>query len=140
MGDGRAELKTFAEELKAQQKEICRLQRKMERSRRANNPDNYNPDKADSKERKKKGTVKKGFKNWKNSNRYKRTAAKKHDLERKQAAHRKSLHGQLVNEVLAMGNQVKMEKVSVKGWQKLFGKSIGYKAPGYFQNELKRSG
>ena len=31
-----------------------------------------------------------------------------------------------------------MEKVSVKGWQKLFGKSIGYKAPGYFQSELVR--
>ncbi len=138
VGDNKAKLKLFAEELNPQQKEIRRLQRKMERSRRANNPANYNPDFTDSRGKKKKGTVKKGRKTWNNSNRSRRTAAKKREIERKQAAHRKSLHGRLVNEVLTWGNQVKMEKVSVKGWQKLFGKSIGYKAPGYFQSELLR--
>ncbi len=84
------------------------------------------------------GTVKKGKKKWKNSKRYKKTAAIKRELERKQAAHRKSLHGRLVNRTLKLGKDIKAEKVSVKGWQKLFGKSVGFKAPSSFQSELKR--
>ena len=42
------------------------LQRRIDRSRRANNPDNYNPD----------GTVKKGSSTWNTSNRGRRTAAR----------------------------------------------------------------
>ncbi len=118
----------LAEELTSNQKQIRRIQRKMDRQRRAGNPDNFNPN----------GTVKKGKKKWNNSQRYKRTAAKKRELERKQAAHRKSLHGKLVNRTLKLGLDIKAEKVSVKGWQKLFGKSIGFKAPASFQSELKR--
>lgn len=59
----------------------------MDRQRRANNPDYYNQN----------GTAKKGKKKWNNSKRYKKTAAKKREIERKQTAHRKSLHGKLVN-------------------------------------------
>ncbi len=121
-----------------QQQEIRRLQRRMERSRRANNPNNYNPNFKDAKGKKKKGTIKKGKKFWKNSNHYRRVAAKKRGMERKQAAHRKSLHGRLVNKVLTLGNNVKLAHVSIKGWHSIFGKSIGYKAPGYFQSELVR--
>ena len=107
VGDQKAELKVFAEELKPQNKKIRqggsageaspadtpRLQRKMERSRRANNPNNYNSDFVARKGKRKKGTVKKGKKLWNNSNRYQLVAAKKREMERKQASHRKSLHG-----------------------------------------------
>jgi putative transposase len=33
---------------------------------------------------------------------------------------------------------VQTEKVSVKGWQKLYGKAISAKSPGFVQSELKR--
>lgn len=100
----------------------------MDRQRRAGNPDNFNSN----------GTVKKGAKRWNKSNRYKKTAAKKREIERKQAAHRKSLHGKLVNQTLRLGKNLKTEKVSVRAWQKMFGKSIRFKSPSSFQSELKR--
>jgi len=53
----------------------------MDRQRRANNPQNYNAN----------GTVKKGKKTWKKSNRYKKTSSKAAQVDRKLAAHRKSV-------------------------------------------------
>ncbi len=128
VGDEEAIWTPFAVELGSKQKEIRKLQRKMDRQCRANNPDNFNSN----------GTVKKGSKRWHKSNRYKKTAVKKREIERKQAAHRKSLHGKLVNQTLALGKNIKTEKVSVKAWQKNYGKSIGFKSPASFQSELKR--
>ncbi|MHC5672372.1 MAG: RNA-guided endonuclease InsQ/TnpB family protein [Nostoc sp.] len=128
VGDEKTIWTPFAVELTSKQKKIRRLQRKMDRQRRANNPENFNPN----------GTVKKGSKRWNNSNQYKKTAAKKQEIERKQAAHRKSSHGKLVNRTLELGKNVKTEKVSVKAWQKLWGKSIGFKSPSSFQSELLR--
>ena len=128
VGDKETIWTPFAVELNSQQKEIRKLQRKMDRQRRAGNPDNFNSN----------GTVKKGAKRWNKSNRYKKTAAKKREIERKQAAHRKSLHGKLVNQTLRLGKNLKTEKVSVRAWQKMFGKSIGFKSPSSFQSELKR--
>jgi hypothetical protein len=86
----------------------------MDRQRRANNPNNFNPN----------GTIRKGSKLWNNSNRYKKIVAKKREIERKQAAHRKSSHGKLVNQTLKLGKHIKTEKVSVKAWQKNWGKSM----------------
>ncbi len=123
VGDEETILKPFAEELTSNQKQIRRIQRHMDRQRRAGNPDNFNSN----------GTAKKGKKKWNNSKRYKQTVAKKRELERKQAATRKSLHGKLVNRTLKLGKNILAEKVSVKGWQRLFGKSIGFKAPASFQ-------
>ena len=128
VGDQETIWTPFAVELNSQQKEIRKLQRKMDRQRRAGNPDNFNSN----------GTVKKGAKRWNKSNRYKKTAAKKREIERKQAVHRKSLHGKLVNQTLRLGKNLKTEKVSVRAWQKMFGKSIGFKSPSSFQSELKR--
>ncbi len=128
VGDNQTIWQPFAEELTSKQKKIRRLQRKMDRQRRANNPDNFNPN----------GTVKKSVKRWHTSKRYKKTANKKREIDRKQAGHRKSLHGQLVNQTLALGKTVKTEKVNVKAWQQIYGKSIGFKAPSSFQSELVR--
>ena len=52
--------------------------------------------------------------------------------------HRKSLHGNLINEILRLGDTFKTEKISYKAWQKLFGKSVGFRSPGRFFSELKR--
>ncbi len=128
VGDEETIWTPFAVELTSKQKEVRKLQRKMDRQRRSNNPDNYNSN----------GTAKKGKRHFKKSNRYKATARKKREIERKQAAHRKSLHGRLVNRTLTLGKDIKTERVSVKAWQKMWGKSIGFKAPSAFQSELKR--
>lgn len=128
VGDDETIWTSFAVELTSKQKKILLLQRKMDRQKRANNPDNFNPD----------GTVKKGSKRWNKSNRYQKTTAKKREIERKQAAQRKSSHGKLVNQTLKLGKHIKTEKVSVKAWQKNWGKSIGFKSPSSFQSELVR--
>ena len=84
-----AKLETFCDPLENKQKEIRRLQRKLDRQRRANNPQNYNAD----------GTIKKGRKIWHDSNQYIKTKNRLNEIQRKQAAHRKSLHGNLANRI-----------------------------------------
>ena len=59
--------------------------------------------------------------------------------ERKLAAHRKSLHGRLVNEIVRVGNHISIEKISDKGWQKQFGKSVGLRTPGMLIDHLRRT-
>jgi len=48
----------------------------------------------------------------------------------------KSLHGELVNTILRTGDTIKLEKLSYKAFQKLFGKSVGKRAPGMFVSHL----
>jgi transposase len=115
-------------ELDRRQAEIRRLQRRLDRSRRATNPQNYQPN----------GTVKKGRKQWKQSSRYRRTKQQLKDLERRKAAHRKSLHGRLANRIVRLGNQIHTEKVSYRGWQKQFGRSINHHAPSALEGILTR--
>ncbi|MEW6495350.1 MAG: transposase [Cyanobacteriota bacterium] len=126
VSDTDVQLDQFAFELEFEVAHIRRLQRKMDRSRRATNPDNFNPN----------GTVKKGTKQWNNSKTYLKTRSAKANLERKLAAQRKSLHGELVNAILRTGDTIKLEKLSYKAFQKLFGKSVGKRAPGMFVSHL----
>ena len=131
VGDTRAELKQFCSELIPDQKKKRKLQRKLDRSRRATNPDNYNEN----------GTVKKskkGSKNWIKSNRYKAISLELSETDRKLAAHRKSLHGRDINEILTIGTRIKTEDVPYKAWQKMYGKSIGIRAPSMFMSSLTR--
>ena len=126
VADDQSQLKQFASELDFDAARIRRLQRKMDRSRRANNPDNFNVN----------GTLKKGCKQWNSSKTYTKTRNSKANLERKLTAHRKSLHGQLVNDILRTGDVIKLEKLSYKAFQKLYGKSVGKRAPGMFVSHL----
>jgi len=41
---------------------------------------------------------------------------------------------------VAVGNTIILEKISYKGWQKRYGKSVGLRAPGMFVAFLKRTG
>ena len=127
VADTKATLKQFCSELIPDQKKKRKLQRKLDRSLRATNPENYNPN----------GTVKKG-KKFKKSNRYKTISQDVAETDRILAAHRKSLHGKDINEIIAIGTQIKTENVSYKGWQKRYGRSIGMRAPSMFMNSLKR--
>jgi transposase len=127
VADTKATLKQFCGELIPDQKKKRKLQRKLDRSLRATNPDNYNPN----------GTVKKG-KIFKKSNRYKTVSNDLAETDRILTAHRKSLHGKDINEIIATGTRIKTEKVSYKGWQKRYGKSIHMPAPSMFMKSLKR--
>ena len=127
--EGDARLLSFCNELKTDQHKKRRLQRKLTRQRRANNPQNYDA----------KGRVKKGHLRWKDSRGYKATCRRLASAERKLTAHRKSLHGQLAHEIVRSGNSITTEKLSYKAWQKQYGKSVGAHAPGMFIERLKRT-
>jgi transposase len=128
VGDEEAFLAQFCAELEPRQKKIRVLQRKIDRQRRANNPDNYNAD----------GTIRPGARRWHKSGHQLRTDAALAELYRKQAAHRKSLHGQMVNRILRMGNVIKMEKLSYRAFQRRYGRSVGMRAPGMCVVHLRR--
>jgi hypothetical protein len=128
-----ASLSLFCEELAPDEKGSRRLQRKMDRQRRAANPDNY-----DAMGRIKKCHGKKKIV-WKASRSYEKTRSRKAEKERKLAAHRKSLHGKKAHEIIAVGTTVILEKISYKAWQKQYGKSVGLRAPGMFVEHLRRT-
>ncbi len=84
--EGEARLVPLCEELKPDSRKKRRLERKLDRQRRANNPQNYDE----------KGRIKKHGKRrltWKTSHGYLATRRRLAHQERKLAAHRKSLHG-----------------------------------------------
>ncbi|BAZ20362.1 transposase, IS605 family protein [Kalymmatonema gypsitolerans NIES-4073] len=112
----------------------------MQRSQRASNPGNFEPNFKAKKGRKtivKKGKVKKNTRQWNKSKSYHKTTAKKRELERKKTAYAKTQNRRVVNEILRHGKHIKTENVSVKGWQKIYGKAISAKSPGYVQSELR---
>jgi putative transposase len=69
--------------------------------------------------------------------------ARKHQIQlaetqRCLAAERKRSHGELANEILSQGKEIKTEKVSYKSFQKNFGRSVKVRAPGLFIEMLIR--
>lgn len=116
---------------------IVRLQRKLDRQRRANNPDNYNED----------GTIKRGFKVWNDSKEYLKTKEELAELQRKRAMRRRNQHQTLANQIVTTGDRFVVEQMSFKGLQakakeatksettgryrsrKRYGKTIGHRAP-----------
>jgi transposase len=127
--EGEARLLSFCRELKTDRAWKRRLQRQLDRQRRANNPHNYEAC----------GRVKKGKKRWHDSRGYQKTRRRLASQEHKLAAHRKSLHGRLVHQIVQTGTTIITEKLSYKAWQKQYGKSVGVHAPGMFLEWLKRT-
>jgi hypothetical protein len=129
---GEASLAPLCEELAPNTQQIRRLQRKMERQRRAANPDNYDA----------RGCIKKQGKQrlrWKTTKSYEQTRQRRAAKEHKLAAHRKSLHGRKVHEIVAVGTTIIIEKLSYRAWQKQYGRSVGLRAPGMFVAQLRRT-
>ena len=84
---------------------IAEIQRALDASRRATNPDNFNED----------GTVKRqGRKPWVTSNRYLRLKRELHDLMRKEAVNRKIHHYKTANYLLSLGDTFYISKTSFK--------------------------
>lgn len=108
--------------------EMRRLQRALDRSRRATNPENYHPN----------GVPKKGARRWHKSSRYHVLENQLRECERVLAARRKSDHGMLANKIVGLGNVIKTEKLSYKAFQKNYGKSVKQRAPGMFVELLNR--
>ena len=132
VGDNTAELKQFCEEIIPDWKATRRIQRKMDRSQRATNPDNYKLD----------GTIpkcKKGEKRiWRKSKRYNKLQAEYAETARKMAAHRKSLHGKMANEIISLSPRIKTERISYRAWQKMFGRSVTIRAPSMIVSLIQR--
>lgn len=115
------------------------IQRKMDRSKRAMNPDNFNED----------GTIKKqGNKKviWNKSNHYIKLKNELKELYRKQTDIRKYQHEILANYIISLGDNIYVETMNFSGLQKRsnktekddkgkfkkkkrFGKSLANKAP-----------
>lgn len=152
------DLKVLAPSALAQAKglvnEITRIQRAMDRSRRAMNPQHFDKD----------GTVKKldstkhehkQIRKWIYSNRYFRLRARYRDLNRRLSDIRKMEHNMLANDLLQYGNAFIVEDMNYKALQKKsketkvsektgrcrskkrFGKSISRCAPAMFLGILK---
>ena len=119
--------------------------RAMDRSRRATNPQNYNPD----------GTIKKGKKTWKYSNRYKKQKAKHAELCRINAENRQLAINEDANYLRSLGDtfvtepknaskllkRAKKTTVNSKGKfnkKKRFGKSIKNLCPSGFQITVEK--
>ena len=129
-----ASLQVFCQDLVPDEKHVRRLQRKMDRQRRTANPGNY-----DEKGRIRSAGDKRKL-DWKASRSYEKTRRRKATQERKLAAHRKSLHGRLVHEIVVVGHTIIIENLSYKTWQKQYGRSVGLRAPGMFVDMLRRTG
>ena len=109
-------------------REMRRLERAQDRSRRATNPGNYDA----------KGRISKGKKRWLRSQRYLRRARLRRETERRLAAERRRSHGALANRILAQGTTIKTEKLNYKSWQKNYGRSVKVRAPGMLIDLLRR--
>lgn len=154
-------LKNLAERgasIKAREQKEARILRKMDRSRRAVNPENYNDD----------GTIRKGKKTWKKSNRYKKLHSQYKNICRIAAENRHLAINEEVNHMRMLGNVFITEPKNAKKLQKCskkterqdnpsvvqksdgtkqlvykykrkkrFGKSIKNRCPGYFQAQAK---
>lgn len=93
--EGGADLVELADQVQCIEQEKSRLQRKMDRSRRASNPDNYAQD----------GTIKRGVKLTHNkSRRYCKLQKELAYMLYRQAETRKRQHRELINRLLTMGD------------------------------------
>jgi transposase len=128
VADTDAMLERFCPAVEQPWRELRRLERAMDRSRRATNPDNFDC----------RGCAKKGKKRWKRSRRYQRLAQKRRERERRLAAERKRSHGELANRVLAQGDAIKTEKLSYRSFQGAFGRSTKVRGAGLFVAMLRR--
>ena len=138
VSDNKVALKVLAENIEVNEKEKARLQRKLDRQRRANNPNKYNAN----------GTINTSNKEkLKKSKSYLKTQFKLANLQRKIADKRKQSHNILANSILELGTTIKVETMNFQALQrrskkteisektgkfkrkKRFGKSIASKAP-----------
>ncbi|MFZ3580535.1 transposase, partial [Virgibacillus sp. DJP39] len=104
----KVQLQELAPACKTNEKELKRIQRKMDRSKRSTNPNNFNEN----------GTIKKGRLIWIYSQKYEKLRKKRKELFRKIAVQRKMSHEKTANEILSLGSDVRVETMRFQSLQK----------------------
>ena len=154
--DNAVGLVELAPAIKSVSAELRRVNRAMDRSRRATNPQMFNAD----------GTIihidklppscldRHGKRKWVSSQRYRALAMKRRALYQKQTALRRQMHNELANQLLAQGNDFYIEQMRFRALAKKakeakksktgknlsrrrFGRSIANKAPATFVATLE---
>lgn len=133
------------ENVTTREKLIKALDRRIERSRRVNNPDCYHSN----------GKIKRGVRFKRPTNRAKRLILRRQKAYRSLTEERLKLQGELVNKIVSMASIIRMEELNARGLQKRskdirinpktnrpyskkrFGKAILKAAPSYFREALK---
>ncbi|MEF3329168.1 hypothetical protein [Oceanobacillus oncorhynchi] len=117
VSEDKVQLRELAPECQFDYRKLRIIQRAMDRSKRATNPDNFQSN----------GTVKKGNidKNgkreplkWHFSKRYGKLKNKWKELHRSVAMKRKQSHEKLANEILALGSDIRVEDMQIQGLTK----------------------
>ena len=98
----------LAPEAEPEEREIRRIRRAMDRSRRSTNPDEYAPD----------GTILKKKHHWAKSRRYRRLQGRLRETYRRLAALRRQSHERLANKVLSMGTDIRVEDMHIQALAK----------------------
>ena len=148
-GTSKVLLKNLAENIKKVeniQREIRLYNRKLDRSKRATNPLNFDDA----------GRIRKGKKKWEFSNNYKKLKAQLKELYRKLVLYRKFSHQYEVNRMVMLGDRFFVEEMNFKALQKRakktevsektgkykkkkrFGKTIARRSPAAFVSILSR--
>lgn len=128
VSDRAAALVPLAPEIQQPWAATRRLQRAMDRSRRATNPDCYNAN----------GTFKSGARIAVYSRGYLKLKVRLAETERVLEKRRARSHGRLSNCILGLGNRIQTEKLSYTAFQKSFGRSTKVKAVGSLMLKLRR--
>lgn len=140
------ELEELAKGIEIDEAEVRRLNRKLNRQRRANNPHKFNED----------GTIKRGVHEpWNDAKSYLENKTRLHEIHRKYAARRKLAHKTLANKIVKMGSSFVVEQMSFKGLaaraketkvneetgrirsKKRFGATIGHRAPSMLIEQIR---
>lgn len=123
-------VKTYPLEIKNNEDEKTELLQKIDASRRATNPDNYNED-GTSKE-------KSEIKGWHFSKAYKKYRAELYEIYRKECEEKKLLQEILANEVIASGDVFNCNKMDFKFLQRNLGKKIQSASPAMLKTTIER--
>lgn len=123
-------VKTYLLEIKNHEDKKTELLQKMDTSRRATNPDNYNED-GTSKE-------KSEIKGWHFSKAYKKYRAELYEIFRKECEEKKLLQEILANEVIASGDVFNCNKMDFKFLQRNLGKKIQSASPAMLKTTIER--
>lgn len=139
-------LEVLSRHIKQKDKELKRLNRQLDRQRRANNPTKFDDH----------GRFIKNNDKWQSSKRYLRTKAKRQNVYRSIAEQRRISHQTLANKIVKLGCDVRVEAMRFKGLQakakattinkktgkfnkkKRFGKSLSLNAPALLISEIDK--
>ena len=108
VSDKEVSLNELAPGLVPDEKKLRRINRAIDRSLRATNPDNYNED----------GTIRKSRKTWARSKRCRRLELERRELYRRIADKRKCAHNRLANHVVSLGQDIRAEEMRIQALAK----------------------